>query len=136
MSQLPGAQIVSSETARAYSLKSLDARQIRRELGVAYIVEGSVASAQPGMHAEATLIETLHDTVVSAFTVDVAETDAGPARDNIVTGLIWSLISTIIDRRGSGQPKSLRRRKRQMIWYGWVGPHLIATYLTRILSKP
>jgi adenylate cyclase len=100
LSQLPGSQIVSSETARAYSLKSLDARQIRRELGAAYIVAGSVASAQPGLHVEATLSKTLNDTVISPLTVDVDETDTGAARDNIVTGLIWPLASAIIREEG------------------------------------
>lgn len=135
LSQLPGSQIVSSETARAYSLKSLDARQIRRELGAAYIVAGSVASAQPGLHVEATLSKTLNDTVISPLTVDVDETDTGAARDNIVTGLIWPLASAIIREEGQRASKSLRRRKRQMIWYCWLGPHLTATYLTTMLSK-
>jgi DNA-binding winged helix-turn-helix (wHTH) protein/TolB-like protein len=104
LSQLPGSQIVSSETARAYSLKSLDARQIRRELGAAYIVAGSVASAQPGLHVEATLSKTLNDTVISPLTVDVDETDTGAARDNIVTGLIWPLATF---RRKNIRSKSL-----------------------------
>jgi DNA-binding winged helix-turn-helix (wHTH) protein/TolB-like protein len=100
LSQLPGSQIVASETARAYSLKSLDARLIRRELGAAYIVAGSVASAQPGLHVEATLSKTLNGTVISPLTVDVDETDTGAARDNIVTGLIWPLASAIIREEG------------------------------------
>ena len=118
LSQLPGAQIVSSETARTYLLKSPDARQTRRELGVAYIVEGTVASAQPGLHAEATLINTLHDTVVRPFRVDVAESDVGPARDNVVTGLIWPLISVIVEeerRRAAQKPAAAQA---QMIWCG------------------
>jgi TolB-like protein len=121
LSQLPGAQIVSSETARAYSLKSLDARQIRRELGTAYIVAGSVASAQPGLHVEGTLLKTLNDTVISPLTVDVAETDTKAARDNIVTGLIWPLASAII--REEGQRAALKPAAAQtandLVLLGW-----------------
>jgi TolB-like protein len=120
-SQLPGAQIVSSETARAYSLKSLDARQIRRELGVAYIVEGSVASAQPGLHVEATLINTLKDTVITPLTVDVAETDTGAARDNIVTGFIWPLASAIIREEGqrAAQKPAAAQTANDLVLLGW-----------------
>jgi DNA-binding winged helix-turn-helix (wHTH) protein/TolB-like protein len=121
LSQLPGAQIVSSETARTYLLKSLDARQARRELGVAYVVEGSVTSAQPGVHAEATLIKTLHDTVASPIWADVAETEAGSARDNIVTGLIWALVSAIIREEGSraDQKPAATRTANDLVWLGW-----------------
>ena len=130
LSQLPGAQIVSSKTARAYSVKSLDAHQIRRELGVAYIVEGSVDSARPGMHAEATLIETLHDTVVSAFTVDVAETNSGSARDNIVTSLMWSLVRTIIqqERLRAVQKPAAVQTANDLIWLAWFTFNLNFSY--------
>lgn len=121
LSQLPGAQVVSSETARTYLFKSLDARQTRRELGVAYIVEGTVASAQPGVHAEATLINTLHDTVVRPLSVDVAETDVGPARDNIVTGLIWPLTSIIIEKEGqrAAQKPAAAQTANDLVWLSW-----------------
>lgn len=121
LSQLPGAQIVSAETARTYLLKSVDARQIRRELGVAYIVEGRVASAQPGGHAEATLIKTLNDTVASPFTADVVETDAGTARDNIVTGLIWPLTSAIVREEGqrAGQKPAAAQTANDLVWLAW-----------------
>jgi hypothetical protein len=52
---------------------------------------------------EATLINTLKDTVITPLTVDVAETDTGAARDNIVTGFIWPLA-----RAGSGLAESMR----------------------------
>jgi DNA-binding SARP family transcriptional activator/TolB-like protein len=121
LSQLPGAQIVSSETARTYLLKSLDARQTRRELGVAYIVEGTVASAQPGLHAEATLINTLNDTVVRPLRVDVAETDLGPARDNVVTGLIWPLISVIVEEEGrrAAQKPAAAQTANDLVLLAW-----------------
>jgi TolB-like protein len=46
----------------APSLKSLDARQVRRELGVAYVVEGRAAFAQQGLHA-GNPHQGLHDTL-------------------------------------------------------------------------
>jgi DNA-binding SARP family transcriptional activator/TolB-like protein len=121
LSQLPGAQIVSSETARTYSLKSLGARQIRRELGAAYIVAGSLASAQPGLHAEGTLLKTLNDTVIRPFAIDVAETDAGPASDNIVTGLIWPLTSVIVEEEGqrAAQKPVAEQTANDLVWLGW-----------------
>jgi adenylate cyclase len=118
LSELGGAHVVSSETARIYSGKSLDARQIRRELGVAYIVEGNVASAERGLHAEATLIKTVDDTVASTLATDVDKNDAGSARDNIVTRLIWPLTSAIVREEGqrAGHKPAAAQTANDMVW--------------------
>ena len=73
LSQLPGAQIGSFEPTRAYSAP--DEHQIHRERGVSYIVDGSVASDEAGLHAETRLVNTRDDTVASALTVRPAQRD-------------------------------------------------------------
>ncbi len=99
----------------------MDARQTGRELSVAYIIEGNIASAQLGLHAEATLIKTLHDTVASPFRMNVAETDARPARDNIVTGFIWHLASAIVREEGqrAAQKPAAAQTANDLVWLGW-----------------
>jgi DNA-binding SARP family transcriptional activator/TolB-like protein len=121
LSQLPGAKVISSETAHAYVLKSLDSHQLARDLGVAYIVEGSVVPAPSGMRAEATLIETSHNTVASTLTAEVDDTDAGSARNNMVTGLSWPLIGAIARQEAprASQKPTAARTANDLVWLSW-----------------
>jgi adenylate cyclase len=53
--------------------------------------------------------------------VDVAETDAGRARDNIVTGLIWPLTSVIVEEEGqrAAQKPAAAQTANDLVWLGW-----------------
>jgi TolB-like protein len=58
ISRLPDYFVVSCKTAFAFKGKIVDARQIGRELGVRYVLEGSVQSGTDRLRVNAQLIDT------------------------------------------------------------------------------
>jgi class 3 adenylate cyclase/TolB-like protein/Flp pilus assembly protein TadD len=57
LSRLPDYFVISCKTAFAYKGKAMDARQIGRELGVRYVLEGSVQSGTDSLRVNAQLID-------------------------------------------------------------------------------
>ena len=57
LSRIPGASVIASNTAFSYKGKAIDARQIGSELGVRYVMEGSVQSAAGRIRVNAQLID-------------------------------------------------------------------------------
>lgn len=57
LSRIPGAFVIASNTAFSYKGKAIDARQIGSELGVRYVMEGSVQSAAGRIRVNAQLID-------------------------------------------------------------------------------
>jgi adenylate cyclase len=57
LSRIRGAFVIASNTASAYRGKAMDARQIGRELGVRYVMEGSVQSGADRIRVNAQLID-------------------------------------------------------------------------------
>jgi TolB-like protein len=57
LSRIPGAFVIASNTAFSYKGKAIDARQIGRELGVRYVMEGSVQSAAGRIRVSAQLVD-------------------------------------------------------------------------------
>jgi len=58
LGQFPGSFVISSGTALTYKGKSIDVRQIGRELGVRYALEGSVQKLGNNVRVDAQLINT------------------------------------------------------------------------------
>jgi TolB-like protein len=57
LSRIPGMFVISRNTAFAYRNKPLDTKQIGRELGVSYVLEGSVRRSDNKMRVNAQLID-------------------------------------------------------------------------------
>ena len=55
---LPGISIVSRDTAFTYKDRSVDGREIGRELGVRYLLEGSVVPEEERVRVNTRLVET------------------------------------------------------------------------------
>lgn len=58
ISRLPGYLVVARNTAFTYRGKSIDVRDLGRELGVRYVLEGSVRRSSTGLRVTAQLVET------------------------------------------------------------------------------
>ena len=61
LSRIPGSFVISRNTAFAYKGKSEDAKQIGRELGVRYVLEGSVQRSGNQVRVNAQLIDAATD---------------------------------------------------------------------------
>ncbi|MGO8919889.1 MAG: adenylate/guanylate cyclase domain-containing protein [Stellaceae bacterium] len=91
LSRLPGAFVIARNTAFTYRDKALDARQIGRELGVRYVMEGSVQSGPSRIRVNAQLIDAETGAHLWAERFDKPRADLFDMQDEITARLAHSL---------------------------------------------
>jgi tetratricopeptide (TPR) repeat protein len=79
--------VISRSTACAYKGKLIDARQIGRELGVRYVLEGSVQTARRRIRINAQLVDAESGAHVWAERFDKQRTDLLDMQDEVTTRL-------------------------------------------------
>lgn len=91
LSRIPGSFVIARNTAFTFKGKHVDARQIGKELGVRYVLEGSVQREQSRVRVNAQLIDTTSGAHLWAdrFEEDVA--DLFKLQDEVVARLANSL---------------------------------------------
>ena len=102
--------VVSPNTAFTYRNKSLGSKQIGRELGVRYLVEGDVRRSGSKVRATAQLIDAVTDAVVWAQQFDSDTGDLVALEDDITSRIAVALGIELIDReaaRPTRQPDAL-----------------------------
>jgi TolB-like protein len=87
LSRISGAFVIARNTAFTYKGKAADARQIGRELGVRYVMEGSVQTAGSRVRVNAQLIDTETGTHLWAERFDKPRADLFDMQDEITTRL-------------------------------------------------
>jgi TolB-like protein/DNA-binding winged helix-turn-helix (wHTH) protein/tetratricopeptide (TPR) repeat protein len=87
LSRMAGPLVISADTALTYRNKPLDAKQIGRELGVRYVVEGSLERSGNRVRVNAQLIDAETDTHLWAERFDREVTDLFELQSDI-TGRI------------------------------------------------
>jgi TolB-like protein/tetratricopeptide (TPR) repeat protein len=92
LARLPATRIVGQNTAAAYAGRSMDSRQLYRELHVRYVVDGSVTAAGGDMRVVAALVDTTADAVRWSDHFDLAAGASPPLADEIVTLIIRPLV--------------------------------------------
>jgi DNA-binding winged helix-turn-helix (wHTH) protein/TolB-like protein len=91
LSQTAGTQVVSADTARRYASDGVDPRVVARELGVRYVVSGSVRREGRQVHLSLSLIEGETGTQRWVQAADIDRATLGPAIDDTVKQLARSL---------------------------------------------
>jgi adenylate cyclase len=91
LSRLLGSFVIARNTAFTYKGKPVDARQIGRELGVRYILEGSVRRTANLVRVNVQLIDAGSGTHVWADRFDTNRADLAEAQDEIIGRLARSL---------------------------------------------
>ena len=91
LSRLPGSFVVSRTTAFSYRGKAMDVKQIGRELGVRYALEGSAQKSGTRVRVDAQLIDAVTGAHLWADQFDADETDLLTMQDEIVTRLARAL---------------------------------------------
>ena len=94
LSHLDGAVVVARESAFTYRGKAVDIREVGRQLGVRYVLEGSVRKFGETLRINAQLILTDHGTHVWAERFDQPMRDLRDGQDMIV-----QRIGTAVNRR-------------------------------------
>ena len=110
LSRITSSFVISANSAFTYKGKSVDAKQIGRELGVRYVLEGSVQRSGDETRVNAQLIDAATDTHLWAerFDHDIGDLFAlqNEITDRIANTLGWQLISAETIRK-TDQPDAL-----------------------------
>lgn len=117
LSRLPNVSVVARNSTFAYKGQSPDIRQVGRELGIRYVLEGSVRSLGPRVRVVAQLIETETGTHVWANNFDVAAADILEIQDEMLAGIVSAV------GRQLGRAESKRAHDQdedQLDAWGWI----------------
>jgi TolB-like protein len=111
LSRISGSFVIARNTAFTYKGKSVDARRIGRELGVRYVLEGSVRRASDQVHVNVQLIDAETGAHLWADRFEAERTNLPAAQDEITGRLARSLdlqliedASRRIEREGAVDP--------------------------------
>jgi adenylate cyclase len=91
LSRIPEMVVISRNTAFTYRRRTVDTRQIGRELGVSYLLEGSVRRSGNQIRVNAQLIDAPTDTHLWAERFDGAAEDLFALQDEITTRIAKAL---------------------------------------------
>jgi TolB-like protein len=97
LSRSPGVFVVSRSTAFAYKDKPIDVREIGRELGVRYVLEGSVQNAGERMRFNAQLVDAASGGHLWAERFDKQRADLLDMQDEVTTRLARTIHIEMID---------------------------------------
>ena len=90
-------QVISSETAKAYAGKPIDVTQIGKELGLRYLLQGSVQPTETRVRVAAQLIDGESGAQLWAETFDEDRVDLLQMEDEIVARIMNALIKPVAD---------------------------------------
>jgi adenylate cyclase len=114
LSRIPGSFVIARNTAFTYKGKPVDARQIGRELGVRYVLEGSVRRTADRVRVNVQLIDAESGAHVWADRFDTDRANLAEAQDEIIGRLARSLNVELvkdagrrIERERMGNPNAL-----------------------------
>jgi TolB-like protein len=125
LSRCPGVFAISRSTAFAYKGKPIDTRQIGRELGVRYVLEGSVQNAGERMRFNAQLVDADSGAHLWAERFDKQRVDLLDMQDEVTTRLARSihieLIAAESQRAAREHPDGLDSVDHTL--HGWAAWH-------------
>ena len=107
LSYLPGAMIIARHSAATFKNKPVDVRRIGRELGVRYVVEGSVRKLGDMLRVNVQLISSETNTHIWAGRFDQNVSDIGAGQEAIVSRLTAVLGIQMFDAESA---RSVRER--------------------------
>jgi len=100
LSRIPGAIVIARNTAFTFKGKAVDARQIGRELGVRYVMEGSVQSGGNRIRVNAQLIDTETGAHIWAERFEKPRADLFDMQDEITARLARTIGVELIAAEG------------------------------------
>ena len=107
LSRIRGSFVIARHTAFSYKGKAIDLKQIGRELGVHYVLEGSILRSGERMRINAQLVDAETGAHVWADRFDKAVADLFTAQDEIVARIARQLDAAIVSaeaRRAERSP--------------------------------
>ena len=96
LSRLRGASVIASASAFSYRRQPIDTHQIGIDLGVRYVVQGSVFDAGERLRINTRLIDAQSGRMMWSDQVDVARAELPKAQDEIVLRLVNALDGELV----------------------------------------
>ena len=97
LSKISGLFVIARNSSFAYKGKQTDLRTIARELGVKYVLEGSVRRAGAGIRINAQLIDAMSGGHIWAERYDGAFADVFTLQDKVIEQIVAGLAVTLTD---------------------------------------
>ena len=110
LSRLSGSFVIARNTAFTFKGKNVDAREIGKELGVRYVLEGSVQRDQNQVRVNAQLIDAESGGHLWAERFDKPLSNLFSMQDEIVASLASQLGAELISQRGSPRGTDAKSR--------------------------
>jgi class 3 adenylate cyclase/TolB-like protein len=109
--------VISRSTAFTYKSKPIDVRQIGKDLGVRYVLEGSVQPNGDRLRVHAQLIDTESDAHLWADQFDENRSDLLQMQDAIVTRIAHDIgIKMVAERARSAQTRAANPNAEDLAW--------------------
>jgi len=131
LSRISGSFVIARNTAFTYKGKAVDVKQIGRELGVHYVIEGSVRRAGDQVQVNVQLIDAETGAHIWADRFDTDRTNLTEAQSEITGRLAQSLNVELVRDVGRRieQEKEVSPAARDLVmrgWAEWYRPALMA----------
>jgi TolB-like protein/class 3 adenylate cyclase/tetratricopeptide (TPR) repeat protein len=122
LSRISGSFVIARNTAFTYKGKPTDARQIGRELGVRYVIEGSVRRSGPQVQVDVQLIDAETGAHVWADRFDTDRHDLVAAQSEITGRLARTLNVELVRDVGRRieQEREVNPDARDLVMRGWA----------------
>jgi adenylate cyclase len=122
LSRISGSFVIARNTAFTYKGKPVDAKQIGRELGVRYALEGSVRRTGDRVRVNAHLIDTQNGAHVWADRIDTDLSNLMEAQDEITGRLAQTLNLELVEAvsRRLEQDRTVDPDARDEVMRGWA----------------
>jgi adenylate cyclase len=122
LSRISGSFVIARNTAFTYKSKPVDAKQVGRELGVRYVLEGSVRRTGDRVRVNVQLIDAENGAHIWADRIDTDRSRLMETQDEITGRLAWTLnIELLSDiSRQLEREKVINPDARDLVMRGWA----------------
>jgi len=114
ISRIPGFTVIARNTAFTFRGRSVDVRDVGTELGVRYVLEGSLRRSPAGLRVTAQLVETEKGTHLWAERYDRSVEDFESLHDELCLAIVFKLGSEL-----TRAEVNLCRRRPPSEWGAW-----------------
>jgi adenylate cyclase len=133
LSRISGSFVIARTTAFTYKGKPIDVKQIGRDLGVRYVLEGSVRRTGDQVRVNAQLIDAESGTHLWADQFDTNRANLAQAQSEITGRLAWTLNIELISDAGHRieHEDTIDPDARDLVmrgWAWWYRPSSMAIY--------
>src|SRR6516162_751175 len=133
LSRISGSFVIARNTAFTYKGKSVDVKEVGRELGVRYVLEGSVRRVGDQVRVNVQLIDTETGAHLWADRFDTDRANLAQAQDEITGRLARTLNLELVEAsvRRSEQARAVDPDARDLVMRGWALYNRMAFAATR-----